>query len=312
MTTRTELVLEAIGIEVVHRRGRRIWARCPFHESERASTFFVRVAGDRSGQNHCFSCKKGGGLTALVMHMRDCDRDAAVAFIAALGKGYEPPRVRARVVRGPPRMVRSRFVMPREVILEPLAEWVTLARRYAESRGITAEEVELFGLGYAVDGRLSGRIILPWLGAGRVLGGYSARTFVDEEPKYQTPPESDNADRAVMFGEHLWPNGRGRRIVVVTEGALNALAVRRAHDVAVAALGGSEIDPMQVTKLATFARVVLLTDPDEAGNKAALALERMLSRHVETMRVVLPEGCDALDVGTIALRGHLDHVIATP
>lgn len=306
--TRTEVVIAALGLEIASRRGPRAWLRCPYHDDKSPTNFFVRIAGERSGQNHCFSCKRGGGLTYLVMHVRNCDEKAARAFIAALGKGYEPPRARVSVVSRQPRLGRARFTMPREVVFEPLADWVALAREYAEGRGITQHEVERFGLGYAVDGRLAGRVVIPWLGAGRVAAGYSARTFVGAEPKYQTPPADVGADRSVMVGEHLWPPLGERRVIAVVEGALNGIALQRvAPALPFGALGGSEVDPGHALKLATFPRVLLLTDPDMAGDAAAAHLERMLARYCETNRVVLPRGNDAMD---LVMNGRADELRA--
>lgn len=296
--TRTEIVLEVLGLEVASRRGGRAWMLCPYHDDHSPTSFFVRLKGKRAGQNHCFACKNGGGLLDLVMHVRGCNLETAIAFVKLAGKGYAPPKKHVTVVARPARLGRRRFKMPTEVIREPLAEWVTLARRYAESRGITQEEVDEFGLGYAVDGRLAGRIVIPWLGAGRIVAGYSARTFVGDEPKYQTPPMSDGPDLSVMVGEHLWPMSiHDRDVVVVTEGALNGFAVRRVFpDVSIAALGGSEIDALKIVKLATFKRVIALTDPDTAGDVAAAALTNKLGRYTRVDRVRLPRKKDALDV----------------
>lgn len=307
--TRTEIILSALGLEVASRRGGRAWMLCPFHDDHSPTSFFVRLKGKRAGQNHCFSCKGGGGLLDLVMHVRGCDLDTAIAFVKLSGKNFAPPKKHAVVVARPARLGRRRFQMPKEVIFEPLDEWVTLAKRYALARGVTQEEVDTYGLGYAVDGRLAGRIVIPWLGAGRVVAGYSARTFCDEEPKYQTPPMGDGPDLSVMFGEHLWPPTSARDVVVVTEGAFNAMAVRRVVDVPVAALGGSEIDPLKIVKLATFKRLVALTDPDAAGDASAAALANALGRYAAFERVRLPRKKDALDVllkyGDDALRGFL-------
>lgn len=316
MSSRIETVLTALGLEVVDRRGGRAWLRCPYHGSEQAGAFFVRLIGKRQGQNHCFSCKKGGTLRELVMHVKSCGEDAAIEFITNAEKGFEKPKLRARVVARPPMLGRSRFQMPPEIIYEPLKDWLSMAQDYARERcRITDEEVELFGIGHAVDGRLACRIVLPWLGAGRIAGGYSARTYIDAEPKYLTPAEKDGADRATMFGEHLWPPLGQRKIVAVTEGALNGMAVRRARPLPIAALGGSEIDPLQVTKLATFEYVLLVTDPDPAGNKAAFQLERSLMRHVKLGRADVPRGKDALDIqrerGLEALGALLDKATAS-
>lgn len=302
--TRTEIVLAALRIKIERVKGRRAWALCPFHNDRSATNFFVRISGERVGQSHCFSCKKGGTLAELVMHVRSCDFNEAKKFIDDLGKGYKAPKARVTVVRRPPQLGRMKFKMPAEVYFEPLDQWVSGARRYATGRcKITDEEVYRFGIGYAVEGRLGGRIILPWRSSRGIPMGYSARTFVDEEPKYLTPNEEEHADHATMFGEHTWSTKR--ESLVVTEGALNALMVRKAvgdYETDIAALGGSEINPLQVIKLATFKRVVILTDSDPAGDTAATQLATMLNRYTDTLRLRLPDKKDALDVGRDHLR----------
>lgn len=296
---RIELVLQALRIHVVDTKGRRAWARCPFHDDHEPS-WFIRISGKRFGQNHCFSCKKGGTLTELVMHVRACGIRQAKKFIEEAGKGYEPPRASVRVVRQPPILGRRRFKLPKEIEYGPMANWVDQAREYAESRGITEDEVERYRIGYVSYGRLIGRIVIPWLGEGGLVGGYSARSFIGDEPKYLTPDEKENPDRGIMVGEHLWPppHKRTTETVVVTEGALNALAAERVlPGCYVAALGGSDVDPVHVVKLATFPRVVILTDSDPAGDVAADKLLKSLGRYIEAIRVRLPDGKDALDVG---------------
>lgn len=316
MSSRIEIVLTALGLEVADRRGGRAWLRCPYHGSEQAGAFFVRLKGKRAGQNHCFSCKGGGTLRDLVVHLKGCSDVLAERFIEDAQAGFEKPKLRARVVARPVVLGRLRYRLPPEIIYEPLKDWLGPAQDYARGRcRLTDDEVELFGIGHAVDGRLACRIVLPWLGAGRVPGGYSARTYIDADPKYLTPAEKEGADRATMFGEHLWPPLGQRRVVAVTEGALNGLAVRRARPMPFAALGGSEIDPLQVTKLATFELVILVTDPDPAGNKAARQLERSLVRHVKLVRAQVPHGKDALDIqrerGLDELGGLIDRAFAS-
>lgn len=311
--SRAERVIAALGLEVADVRGGRAWLICPFHDDHTAGSFFVRLTGDRAGQNHCFSCKGGGSLIALVAQVRNCTREVATAFVRALGEGYEAPRVRSRVVEPPLRAKRRGFDVPKEIFFKPVDEWITLPKRYAFDRGITPEQIEDFRIGYAVDGRLSGRIVIPWISASGRVVGYSARTFVGDEPKYLTPQEDDRADRGVMVGEHLWPPVEERKVVVVTEGALNGLAVRRAvENLPFGALGGSEIEMTHAAKLASFPLVLLLTDPDAAGNKAAEALGAMLRRYTKVERVRTPRGKDANDLPAEDLRRRLVRYLSTP
>lgn len=306
--TRIEQVLSQLHIKVLSRKGKRAWALCPFHDDVHAS-WFIRFQGSRVGQHWCFSCKNGGGLLSLVMHIRVCDVDAAKDFLRTLNEEHELPKAKVQVIQLPPTLGRKRFRLPPEVIFEPFTDWVKPALRYAKSRGITSEEAELFKMGYAVDGRLAGRIIFPWLTSQRVPAGYSARTFVNEDPKYQTPDPSEHPDRTVMFGEHLWGS---REAIAITEGALNGIGINRVFpQLSIAALGGSDVDPVHIIKLSTFKHVLILTDPDPAGNKAASALSSALGRYTKTTRILLPEGQDVLDVGPEYLYDKLSVVLST-
>lgn len=297
MRTRPEIVLEALGLEITSRRHARAWLPCPFHAAEpsRDPRFFVRLEGKRAGQNHCFSCKSGGSLAALVEHVRGCDRKGANAFIEQALKGFRPPPTWVRIVERKPQLVRPGLVFPKGVIFEPLEKWVSGARRYFEiDRGLTAAEVERYELGYAVDGYLECRIVFPCRDARGRIVSYSARTFVDEIPRYKTPREEHNADMSAIFGEHLWPPIGARRAVVVSEGAVDAVSVAKVAGVLAGSIGGSaEIDPWQLEKLATFELVGIMTDNDPAGNAAADVLRMALARHVETVRIELPKGSDA-------------------
>lgn len=301
--TRVEIVMKALGLEIARKRGRRAWALCPFHDDHDATNFFVRIEGSHVGSYHCFACKAGGSLIDLVMRRRGVDYKTARAFVDQSGRAYEPPRARVRVVERAPMLGRARFALPAEGIFdEPLDQWVTLAREYATRRHLTQAEIDRYRIGYAVDGRLGGRIIFPVLGSDTRPVSYSARSFVGDARKYLTPQESEDADLDGLFGEHLWPQPSDRRVICVTEGAINALACARATGLHACSISGSEVRSGHVIKLGTFRYVVVLTDPDAAGERAAAGLRARLGRRVHVVRVRLPPGKDADDLASEALR----------
>ncbi len=293
MATRTEIVLTALGLVIEDRRLGRAWLTCPFHGS--GSRFFVRLEGKRAGQNHCFSCKSGGSLAALVEHVRRCDRKAAAHFIEQALRGFRVPVARARVVDRKSVLVRPGLRFSKEVDFGPYASWVSGARRYLEGkRGLGAADVERFGLGYAAEGYLAGRIVFPCRDARGRIVNYSARTFVDEEPRYKTPREGDHADASAIFGAHLWPPLEARRAIVISEGAVDAVTAAKIAGVVVGSIGGSDdVDPNALAALSTFPLVAIMTDNDPAGKRAAASLRMMLGRHVAAVRIELPPGSDA-------------------
>lgn len=309
--TRAERVCKRLGIEIEEVRGERAWAKCPFHEDAKPS-WMIRVGVRRHAQFYCFSCKnppKGEGTIAhLVMHVRGCTYEQAREWLAADADEDaipdEDPALAVSIeMVGSPRMFR----LPLEMIRDPLPEWVTPARRYAERRGITPAQVSRWGIGYAVDGRLAGRIVLPVFTRDRACS-YMARDFTGDPsaPRYFYPDgRRELPDLDGVFGEHLWPAPAFRETIVITEGALNALAVERAYnfDIAVGALGGSDLRPMHAFKISSFKRAIVLTDPDDAGDKVATKLAQALARHApNSVRVRLPEGMDANDMRPEDLR----------
>lgn len=312
--TRTDVVLEALGLNPVRLRGDRAWFECMLHEHDpgkRSVTMFVRRYGKNVGRFYCFSCKKKGGLAALASLVRSCDLEEAVEFVRKAGKGFAPPRMRVRVVAREPLLSRRRFEVPREVVLgAQLEEWPSLARAYWIGRGLDAEDAAMHGVGYATHGAYANRIVIPFVGERGVVGTVSARSFVDEDPKYKTPHESDAPDLDVLFGASGWPPvaHRRRNVVIVTEGALDAISVQHARmtdgrtvergdgpgPVCLAALGGSDVRAAHVLALATFGGVIVATDADPAGERAARRLVYALAGHAKVFRLALPS--DANDM----------------
>lgn len=294
--TRVEKILLKLDIEY-EKRGPRLWALCPYHKDTHPS-WMIRPSGDRAGQHHCYVCKKGGGLPDLVMHVRGYANFASVLeWLRNFEEAPAPPvqAVTFHVLSH----TKKVFKMPPGVIFEPFEQWPTLARRYAEERGFACQ-VARWRIGYAVEGRLSGRIVFPvWMGNAWSEAwhpaSYQARTFVDHEIRYYFPKESEGPNLNVMFGACHFPmfSVRRRSRVYVTEGAINALAVERALEIAkpneagtyVAALGSSDVREAHVGLLATFGEVVIVTDNDPAGNHAAEELGFALSRHTKIDRV---------------------------
>lgn len=330
-------VLRELGIVDVRDEGDRIWAPCPFHGEvvnsfvggnrvvvdqrwlarfkggQEAGTWFIRPKGARRGQHHCFACGKGGPLQLLVGHVLDVGWRSVEEWLARWEGADEPAAPLPSVVRFELVGV-AEFRMPVGVVWgQPLSEWLTPYRRYGEKRGITAAQVERWAIGYCPEGRLEGRIVIPVHGTDDVISGYMARAIDPKaDRRYLFPSSSDFPDLDVVFGERCWPEVwlRGDRTVVVTEGAINALAVERAGVPYVGALGSSHVRPLHVAKLATFGKVVVLTDPDLAGDKAAEELKAALST-VSSVRVRLPPRADAASLPSEVLRAWISPFLST-
>lgn len=300
-----ERLLERLGIAVTQRDGAERWARCPAHAPDKSPSWSVNV---HTGQHHCFSCGWGGGAAALVIRALDADRLAwtdadAMAWLDAHGFFEEDDpafAVQLVLASGRPRG----FALPAEVrVGVPFSDWPTPAMAYLTERGVPLWQVAKWRVGFAVDGRLAHRIVFVLRDTSGRDRSYSARTFLDgDHARYLTPRKDERADPAALFGEEHWPGLGSRRRVVVTEGALDALAVERAlttpqhRDACPVAgmLGATRAEALLVAaKLATFDEVVVMTDPDAAGDAAWQALRASLVRHCRVTRARLAEGSDA-------------------
>lgn len=310
------LLLERLGIQA-QRRGREWWACCPLpgHE-ERTPSWQIRDTPDepeRHGLWRCLGqCHEGGTAAELARRVLGLDsvkeahrwlREGAIALErpAQLGGVELVPPAR-------PAFFAPGFKLPAGVVVAPLDAWPRIPREYVlNERGITAEQVERWGLGYAVDGRLHGRIVMPWRSrpAGPVTG-YTARAYLPGLRKYFEPKEDEGAEKGAVYGEEHWPPLAEREVVVVVEGGIDGFAVERATGFPFAAARGSNLVPAHVAKLSTFQRLIVASDPDAAGRKFAAALRAALGRWKPIEQAAIPLGFDPAKLvqkrGAAALR----------
>lgn len=301
-------LLQVLKIDA-ERRGQELWARCPHpgHEEKDSSWKIVDDPGGKwHGLSKCFGCGESGGPARLVASIKGVSCSTAQWWIEQKGLDGDRPvvlRVRVEVEQDDTRS----FVLPPTVRgVGALAVWPRPFRRFADRRGLTDEQVARWGIGYAASGKLAYRVVFPIFDdSGRLLS-YSARDITGEaRAKYLTASRREGADPDAVFGAKHWPAPGWRQTVYVTEGVLNALAVERVVDGEAAgeglgALDGSDLRPGQVIALSTFRRVVVLSDPDLAGDKLASAIAT-LGRWRELVRVGLPEGEDANSLSPRAL-----------
>lgn len=174
--------------------------------------------------------------------------------------------------------------------MAPLVAWPSTPRDYISSRGVTADQVDRWGLGYAVDGKQEGRVIFPVRDRRGVLISYTGRSFTGARKKYREPDLDEGADPGAVFGEEHW--GDAVELLVVVEGALDGLAVERCTGMNIAAMYGSQIEPGHLARLSRARGLLIATDNDLAGNRIAEALQDQLARTMRIRRWVPPAGDD--------------------
>jgi DNA primase len=309
--------------------------RCPFHD-ERTPSFHVHP-GDKLYK--CFGCGEQGGLFDFVRKLENLSFPEAVEWLADrygvdveredLSPGDRDRIDRAKRADGLLDDVTSFY----ERYLER-AEESEAARTYLSERGVSAESIARFRLGFApsdwdrvarsalskgyptellfeagvssqgrrgpID-RFRGRIIFPLCDARGRVRGFGARVMPGGEgPKYLNSPESEIFKKSrILYGLHLArPAIAKRHRAIVVEGYTDVIALHAAgFEESVAAMGTS-LTEEGVRELRRLADAVLLCfDADAAGQEAALRGMEIAERSGLRVRIVaLPAGQDPADI----------------
>lgn len=309
-----ELSIEAIG------KGKLWVGACPVHQAEwfkankvsvgKGSWFITDDKGEKkNGLHHCFGCGFGGTAVDLVQTVLDIEYPSAIVYIKERAYGDSIPYTSVRVNFVP--LVKQSFKVPKDVVFEPFDRWPFGPRNYLLSRNVTPYQVDKWNLGYAVSGRLAGRIFIPICNSRGQLVSYMARSYCDHDRRYLEPEDQENSDVNTVFGENHW--SKERETIILAEGAFNCFALERAFPfVDLGALRGSGVTPKKVMKISTFKRIIVVTDNDLAGINAEEKLRANLDRHVEYKRVLLPEEEDSDSLPIDDLRNRFKGVLEWP
>ena len=314
----------------VKKNGNAFWACCPFH-NEKTPSFKI----DPQRQTfYCFGCKKSGNVFHFVQDMVNTDFVGAVQWLANL-YGIDIPDTRDGNEQEQDRRRQWRENCLK--LLNDTANWYHAnlsqpeaepARRYLESRGIDADAVNRFRLGYSPDSydaasrwamrlgytpemllatgltiqkedskttydRFRGRLTFPIQDElGRVVG-FSARVLDAEAKtaKYVNSPETDFFQKGKLLYAYNFARQAFKNSgkALICEGQLDVIACHRAGlDYAVAAQGTAFTEFHARLLKRSTSRVTLAFDADGAGRKAT----------VRTMAILHGQGL-AVDVVTL-------------
>ncbi len=302
-----ELVSQTVKLR---RTGKNYIGFCPFHSNTRTPAF---VIFPDSGTWRCFGqCNEGGDIFKYVMKKEGWDFPTALKYLAdKAGVKLEPvtPEKQAEEEE----FSRLRSLMEEAVtfyrsqlLQNPAGQ---AAARYLEKRGITAESMERFGLGYAPESwdavekyltskgysheelvqagmlsenpdsgksydRFRHRITFPIRDMLGKMAGFGARILnPEDQPKFLNSPQTALFDKGrLLYGlDQARKAIRAADQVVIVEGYLDVIALHQTGFTNTVSPMGTALTEDQLRLLKRLTRrIVLALDADAAGEKATL------------------------------------------
>ena len=310
-------------------KGGRWWGLCPFH-SEKTPSF--SVTPDK-GLYYCFGCHKGGTIFSFIMEVENYSFVEAAEFLAGktgvqleLKDGYNRDHDRDKTLYD----LYERIGKSLHYILKE-GEGADSARHYLRERGVDAERIEHFLLGFMPEERtwlkrflrrknyseeilaetglfsrknadispFSGRIIFPIATAHNRIVGFGGRILTNREPKYLNSPESSMFKKGKMlYGlSQALKNMRKENSLILVEGYFDVIALHQHGFTTALAPLGTALTDEQVHMIHRYVPdVYLLFDSDQAGEKAVhRSIHLCEKQNLNTFVVELPKGTDPAD-----------------
>ena len=308
--TQADIVRVVSDYLSLKKRGANYVACCPFH-SEKTPSFNVSPA---RGTYHCFGCGVGGGIFDFVMRIEGCEFPEAVRIVANKS-GIPIPTVEE--TDDYKKSARDRDIILR--LNEWAAEFFELqlneseagaeAREYVAARGLSADTVKLFRVGYAPDSwdalienlksrgattddihtsglavlkdsgglydRFRARLMFPISDSqGRVIA-FGGRVMGEGEPKYLNSPETALYTKGRnLFGlAHSKREIRNAGFAILVEGYLDCIIPFQEGITNIVASLGTALTDGQVRLLRRYMeqpQIVVNFDPDSAGQAATM------------------------------------------
>ncbi|MCL2688636.1 MAG: DNA primase [Chitinispirillia bacterium] len=283
---------------------------CPFHK-EKTPSFHVNA--DR-GFYYCYGCNKGGDVFSFLQEIERVDFPEALRMLAEeTGVKLEP----RRIVQNNHEYADSSKSLSKTEALEihalaaqyyySLVKSTPAAVEYFKSRGIDAQTVKEFSLGYAAKGwsglidflqsknippsklaesglavkrdsggfydRFRDRIMFPLYNqSGRVVAFAGRGLDGDTQPKYLNSPETLLYQKStLLYGLHK-SRGAVRDLgqLLIVEGYMDYLTLYQAGICNAAATSGTAFTPEHASLIQRqTSKVTLVFDGDRAGVEAA-------------------------------------------
>jgi DNA primase len=284
------------------KKGNEYHGLCPFH-SEKTASFTVN---DAKKFYHCFGCSAHGDVIRFVSETKGISYKEAAIFIAEQS-GVELPKLSKD---------QERLYKDSDTIYSILelaekffvAELTQEARNYLLQRGMSADTIKKFSLGYAPSGgkmkkyfdnksvplkdliaagllgrREDGktyeifhnRIMFPIRNMYNKIVGFGGRVMGDALPKYINSPETIVFKKGeTMYGENIAISAAHKKnYSIIVEGYMDVIALREAgYEEAVAGLGTAVTEKHLQKLWRSGDEIIVCLDGDSAGIRASKRL----------------------------------------
>jgi DNA primase len=299
-----DVVSEQVSLK---KSGRNYKGLCPFH-AENTPSFYVFP---ETQTWHCFgACGTGGDVFSFVMKRENLDFPEALRLLAQRA-GVELSPARPRDAEHQKQIDKlfeinaAATAYYHNLLLR--ADAAEQARAYATARGLSAETMRQFQLGFAPDAwrsvsdhllergyarqellevgliiarddggyydRFRDRLVIPICDArGRVVG-FGGRILGEGQPKYLNSPQSPLFNKShILYGLDLAKGAiRAQGEVVIVEGYMDVMQAHQAGFGNVVASMGTALTEHQLDLLKRLTKkYILALDPDLAGDQGTL------------------------------------------
>ncbi len=310
------------------RKAGRFWACCPFH-GEKTPSF--SVSPDKQ-MYYCFGCHVGGSVINFVMEMDKLSYIDAIKQLASRAGMELPEEVDDEKLRQD-RAKRERLwaackeaaIIFNKQLYSPIGK---AGLSYFAKRGLNANVIKRFGLGYAAEswdmlikqllskgfsedelveaglaqrGKSGGiydafrnRVMFPIIAVNSKVIGFGARTMGSDEPKYLNTGETLIFNkRQNLYGLNMQ---KGKRIddLLLVEGYMDVISLNAGGVSNAVASLGTAFTAQQARLIKRFSqKVYVCYDGDSAGQNASLRSLDILSQAGLNVRIVtIPDGLD--------------------
>jgi DNA primase len=318
------------------RSGSRLTGLCPFPgHNEKTPSFSV---SEDKQLYHCFGCKRAGQIFTALQELKGLNFPEAIEYLAnraGIILPVESQRTKADIAAKSHRENLLKInsyaakVFHHHLTKIPKDHYVKL---YCEKRGLSAEIINTFQIGFALNeweslatqlrnakvalqdaGELGlvrqrkegdgffdlfrDRLIFPIYSHKSECVGFGGRSLTDEQmPKYLNSPESELFSKGKIFYglNETAKYIRTEGSAIVVEGYMDFLALYAAGIKNVVATLGTALTPNHAKLLKRYTQnVVVLFDGDEAGQSAATrSLPILLEEELLPKAIFLPDELD--------------------